>query len=162
MSSDQPERKMVGSPSADSGIDPIVEPYRTRAPTYHRIGTRPIDGRRRRGCTLRRTLWRGVRLARSVVRTAAQRVGSEATRRVGLDDPLDGPGDKQPPGDAAGDAPEPRDAHGDIVALCFVPHVRRSCTRFETPPFDRTEFPLADICVPEENEGETRIRGPFA
>ena len=155
MSSDQPERKMVGSPRADSGIDPIVEPCRTRAPTYHRIGTRPIEGRRRidlhaeanamARCTpigsrrhpmMGRSPWRPTRARRrpddarlactcDPPRSASW---SEATRRVGLDDPLDGPGDKQPPGDKAGDAPEPRDAHGDIVALCFISHLRRSCS----------------------------------
>jgi hypothetical protein len=63
-----------------------------------------------------------------------------------LSDPLDGPGDKHPPGEAAGDAPQPRDTHGDLVALFFVSHVRDSRSRTSRLCLlGRTEFPLAGM-----------------
>ena len=42
-----------------------------------------------------------------------------------LNDPLDGPSDKHPPGEAAGYAPQPRGTHVELVALdavYFVSH----------------------------------------
>jgi hypothetical protein len=92
--------------------------------------------------------------------------GDEACR---LNDPLDGPGDKHPPGEAAGDAPQPHGTYGDLVALYFVDalyfvcHVRDSVLGLRDSAFAGNGVsPSPASGVPEGSAGETCMGRPVA